>query len=50
MTYTVTLSTEEMHLLIKAMEERLRNFPRYGADASEMKRVLNRIDELKAAK
>ena len=50
MTYTITLSAEELHMLIKALEERLYNLPRHGSDISEMKQVLNRIDELKALK
>ena len=50
MTYSIVLSPEEMRLLIKALEDKLYNLLRHGSDISEMKRVLNRIDELKALK
>ena len=50
MTYTVDLSAEELHSLIKALEERLFALIRHGGTSSEMKQVLYRIDELKAAK
>lgn len=50
MTYSIALSPEEMRLLIKALEDKLYNLPRHGADASEMKQVLKRTDELRAAK
>lgn len=50
MTYTVDLSAEELHLLIRALEEQLFDMVGKGLAASEMKRVFNRIDELRAAK
>ena len=49
MTYSIALSPEELHMLIKAMEAKLLDLIDTG-DTSEMKRVLYRIDELKAAK
>ena len=50
MTYTITLSAEELHMLIRAMGDKLFNLVRHGGSASEMKRVFNRIDELRATK
>lgn len=50
MTYTITLSAEELYMLIRAMEAKLFDLVRDGGTAFEMKQVLKRIDELRAAK
>ena len=50
MTYTITLSAEELYMLIRAMGDKLFDLVRDGGTTSEMKRVFNRIDELRAAK
>lgn len=50
MTYTVTLTAEELHMIIRAMGAKLFDLVRDGGTTSEMKQVLKRVDELRAAK
>lgn len=49
-TYTITLTPEELRLLIQAMIECLQNMPSMGCGVYEMKEWDKRIEELEAMK